>query len=154
MSDRLHKQVAVEREQLHRLLEVHRPLLTQCAASAPSDIERSALAAMLHAFYTGVENLLKRVAIEYDGAVPGGASWHRELLNAMARPSDRRHAVISAALRDRLKEYLEFRHVFRQAYSFQLEWKKMAPLVAACQDTLGRIEHELDAFFGTPLAPP
>ena len=45
MWDRLRKQVAVEVEQLNRLLEVHRPLLTRCRDTAPDSIELSALGA-------------------------------------------------------------------------------------------------------------
>ncbi len=45
MWDKLRKQVAVEREQLRRLHESYRPLLEKFAASPPSDIELSALAA-------------------------------------------------------------------------------------------------------------
>ena len=60
---RLRKQAEVEFAQLETLLEGHRPLVEQCERTAPGPVERSALAAMLHAFYTGIENLLKRVAV-------------------------------------------------------------------------------------------
>ncbi len=58
MWDRLRRQVTLERQQLRRLLDVHRPLLDKCAASPPNDIELSALASMLHSFYNGVEKSL------------------------------------------------------------------------------------------------
>jgi len=143
---RLRKQVDLEREQLHRLLETHRSLLEKCLSSPPNEIELSALAAMLHSFYTGIENVLKRIAIEVDGASPCGEFWHRELLDAMTRPSNLRPAAISSALRERLSEYLEFRHVFRQAYAFQLNWHKMCSLVLGCEQTLRLLEGELDRF--------
>lgn len=146
MWNKLRKQIAVEREQLNYLIEMHRPLLIKCTTTMPDNIELSALAAMLHSFYTGVENIFKRVAIELDGSLPRGEYWHRELLDTMRRPSAVRPAVISSPLRDRLREYLEFRHVFRQAYSFQLQWDKMSPLVLACETTLGQLEDELDTF--------
>jgi hypothetical protein len=65
--DKLRKQIAVERQQLHRLLATHRPILEKCAARPPSEIELSALAAMLHSFYNGTENIFKRIAEEIDG---------------------------------------------------------------------------------------
>ena len=146
MWDKLRKQVAMERQELHRLLEIHRPLVLQCATRPPSAIELSALAAMLHAFYNGIENLLKRIAAEVDGRVPGGEFWHRELLEEMTKPNGARPAAISEALSKRLREYLEFRHVFRQAYAFQLRWEKMSHLVLECEDTLRLLEAELDIF--------
>jgi len=35
VSHKLAKQIAVDREQLNRLLETHRPLLVKCAAATP-----------------------------------------------------------------------------------------------------------------------
>ena len=143
---RLGKQIAVEREQLNHLLETHRSLLAQCASTPPNSIELSALAAMLHSFYTGIEHIFKRIAAEVDRALPRGESWHRELLEAMARSANTRRAAISPTLRDQVREYIEFRHVFREAYSFQLQWEKMAHLVLGCEKTLKALETELDIF--------
>ena len=70
MCDKLAKQITVELNQLHHLLENHRPLLQKCLSEKPDPIERSALAAMLHSFYTGIENILKRVALKIDGGLP------------------------------------------------------------------------------------
>ncbi len=86
MWDKLRKQAALERQELRRLLEIHGPLLDQCAKTPPSPIEISALAAMLHSFYNGIENILKRIAAEIDGRVPGAEFWHRELLCLLAYP--------------------------------------------------------------------
>ena len=146
MSHSLRKQIRVQRQQLNHLLETHRPLLAKCATAAPNPIELSALAALLHAFYGGVENIFKRVAVELDGALPGGATWHRALLDAMTCPSATHKPVISASLRERLRAYLDFRHVFRQAYTFELRWERMAQLVRGCDETLRALERELDAF--------
>jgi hypothetical protein len=54
--------------------------------------------------------------------------------------------VISQSLRETLGDYLDFRHFFRQAYAFQVRWDKMAPLVAGCGETLGRLHDEIEAF--------
>ena len=115
MWDSLQEQVALERRQLHRLFSVYRPLLEKCAASAPDDIELSALAAMLHSFYNGMENIFKRVTLELGDPMPGGESWHKELLDSMTDATGNRNAVLSPQLWGRLKEYMEFRHVFRHA---------------------------------------
>jgi hypothetical protein len=48
----LKDQISVEEAQLHQLLAVHQPLLDQVRTQAPSAIELSALAALLHSFYT------------------------------------------------------------------------------------------------------
>jgi hypothetical protein len=109
--DKFRKQQATEREQLQRLLSGIHGLLAKCRTTAPTEIELSALAALLHSFYTGVENIFKRVAVELDGEPVRGDSWHRELLLRMKSPTAHRPALLSEELHDTLNEYLRFRHV-------------------------------------------
>jgi hypothetical protein len=144
---KLRKQVAVEMEQIRQLLEAHRPLLNKCTSVKPDAIERSALAAMLHSYYNGVENIFQRVAVEVDGKTLKGELWHRQLLENMAQSEKNRPAVVSEALKVKLRAYLEFRHVFRHAYTFELRWEKMAELVLGCEETFGRFEIEINNFF-------
>ncbi len=144
--DRFRKQQAAEREQLQRLLSGVRGLLTRCRSTAPTEIELSAPAATLHSFYTGVENIFKRVAVELDGEPVRGDSWHRELLLRMKAPTARRPALLSEETHDTLNEYLRFRHVFRNAYSFDLDWQKMSPLVLRLEETFRDVERALDGF--------
>lgn len=140
------KQQATEREQLQRLLSGIHPLLAQCRESVPNEVELSALAATLHSFYTGIENIFKRVSIELDGEPVRGDSWHRELLGRMKAPALRRPALLPEALHDELLEYLRFRHVFRSAYSFDLDWRKMSHLVLKLEETFQQLERALDVF--------
>ena len=147
MWDSLREQVTLEREQLHRLLDVYRPLLEKCAASPPNNIELSALAAMLHSFYNGIENIFKRTSLELGDRLPSGEFWHKELLDAMMQATGQRSPVLSPGLRERLKEYMEFRHVFRHAYTFNLRWDRMKTLVLGCEETLKLVGDELDRFF-------
>lgn len=142
----LRDQIKVEQEQLRQLFEMHRSLLDQCRLEEPDLIQLSALGAFLHSFYTGTENLFRRVAVELGDDMPRGDIWHQRLLQEMAEATENRSAVISADLRDRLKPYLQFRHVFRQAYTFQLHWQKMAPLVGHCEELLEQLQRELTAF--------
>jgi len=142
----LKDQIAVEDAQLQQLLDVHRPLLEKCRSEAPNLIELSALAAFLHSFYTGVENLFRRVAVEIDGGIWQGDQWHRRLLQQMTEPGEARPSVISLELYDRLHPYLQFRHVFRSSYSFQLRWDKMAPLVLHYEETFAAFRAEIATF--------
>jgi hypothetical protein len=144
--DRLRKQVALELDQLHRLIETYALLIEGCAASPPTDVELSALAAMLHSFYNGVENIFKRIAEELDGGSPSGEFWHRELLDCMRVRGKARPEVISERLAESLDDYLTFRHLFRHAYTFNLRWDRMKALVLGCEDTLERLDRELDQF--------
>lgn len=144
--DKFRKQQATEREQLQRLILGMRELLAKCRATTPTEIELAALATLLHSFYTGVENIFKRVSIELDDERITGDAWHRELLNRMKASNTHRSALLSEELHDSLNEYLRFRHVFRNAYSFDLDWEKMSPLVLRLEETFQNIEKSLDDF--------
>ena len=146
MSDRLAAQVAVEREQLDELLASYRPLLDRVPETPPDAIELAALAAMLHSFYNGVENLLKRIVVESGERLPAGDLWHRMLLDQAAQATEHRPGALSEPLQERLRLYLDFRHVFRHAYTFDLRWEKMRDLVLECEDTLAALHEEMDAF--------
>ena len=146
MSAELRAQIEVERQQLHRLLKTHASLLAKCLQGEPTVDELAALAAILHAFYNGVENIFKRVAVNLNGGPPRGPFWHADLIAAMSEAKPHRPALLSDSLSETLQEYLDFRHVFRQAYSFELRWEKMKHLVLGLDAVLGRLEHELDTF--------
>ena len=129
------EQVAVEQAQIAQIFEAYQTAISKSSQKEPDFIELSALATMLHSFYTGIENIFKRVALEIDGNIPSGYASHSDLLTAMTRSTASRPPVISEELHVRLSAYLSFRHVFRQAYSFHLEWDKMQNLVLQSQAT-------------------
>ncbi|MCX7014305.1 MAG: hypothetical protein NTW86_17430 [Candidatus Sumerlaeota bacterium] len=146
MSRKLVSSIVGERAQLRRLLSTYRGLLERCQASEPDQEQLPAFASIVHSFYSGIENIFKRVATELDGQAPRGEAWHSDLLSRMTRPSPKRDAVISETLSQTLRDYMGFRHVFRHAYSFELSWRKMKPLVLGMDDALSRLESELDRF--------
>jgi hypothetical protein len=53
-----------------------------------------------------------------------------------------------AAEREQLQfsQYLRFRHVFRNAFSFDLDWQKMSPLVLRLEETFKKLENAFDDF--------
>lgn len=118
----------------------------------PSQFELHGLAAYLHQFYTGVESIFERIAIGLGESVPRGAYWHVDLLDQMAEPREgKRPAVIDEPLRTRLKDYLEFRHFFRHAYGYTLEWSQMRWKVENVSDTLTMLRDQLHSFFETMI---
>ncbi len=59
--------------------------------------------------------------------------------------------MISRELAERLSEYLDFRHFFRHAYTFDLRREKMRGLVVDCESILHRLEAELQLFLRAAL---
>jgi hypothetical protein len=64
----------------------------------------------------------------------------------MKAAATNRPALLSTALHDTLLDYLRFRHVFRNAYSFDLDWQKLSPLVLNLEETFRQLEAALDKF--------
>lgn len=144
MWDKTKEKVVIELNMLRELISTHEPLFK---LNTPNQIEISAVAAMLHSFYSGVENIFKLVAHEIDGNIPQGNTWHRDLLLQMSLSTPLRRGFISQEMITMLLEYLNFRHVFRHAYTMQLKWGKMRNMVANLKTVFDKLEIEIKSFF-------
>jgi len=112
----------------------------------PDDVKAAACATYLLRFYSGLEQLLQRIADELNGGAPTGARWHRELLEQMARPVPRvRPAVLPSRLKEKLDEYRRFRHRMTRAYGVPLAWSRMRHLVAQLDEMIGELGQALAA---------
>ncbi|MBN1795787.1 MAG: hypothetical protein JW804_03870 [Sedimentisphaerales bacterium] len=94
-----------------------------------SSLELAGVAALIHNFYNGVENVFKQLVISRGLNIPQGASWHIDLIEICVT-----NKIISRATSDMLKGYLSFRHFFSHAYSFDVDEKRLAPLLERIED--------------------
>jgi hypothetical protein len=145
--DRAREQVDVQLAELHELVSRYRRVLEDPSASPDPLTAAPALGAILHSFYSGVENVLKRIALEIDGGLPKGSAWHVTLLEDAARATANRPPALSATTREHLTPYLRLRHLFRSAYAQALELSAMAPLGRRCEAVLAELESDLERFF-------
>jgi len=89
-----------------------------------SSLELAGVAALIHNFYNGIENILKQLVIWRGEEVPQNSSWHRDLVNIATSKS-----MISEQTAEELRRYLAFRHFFSHGYSFDLDKERILPLV-------------------------
>lgn len=82
MLPELCEEIELELRQLGQLMETCAPAMREAQESVPDRMEVLAFAGMLHSFYTGIENLLKRVAMHVDGGPPRGEAWHSAALES------------------------------------------------------------------------
>ena len=116
-----------------------------------SVLELAGVAALLHSFYNGIENVLKQVLISTGCQLPQGNSWHRDLVNLATEKS-----IISQTTTDELFGYLAFRHYFSHAYALDLYPHRLQPLVESAAQLYNKLRTEIETQLGpeegTPLA--
>jgi len=89
-----------------------------------TSLELAGIAAYLHNFYMGVENILKQTAISKQIPIPSTETWHSDLLIIAANKG-----IITEHTKKQLAKYLAFRHFFTHAYGFLLDEAKLRILV-------------------------
>ena len=144
LDEALRRLIVRELEEIDTLLDTSSPLPP--VDTEPSFERVATLSAVLESFYTGLERIFERIAKEVDSRQPEGERWHIELLNQVALQTESRSAVISGDSRERLRDYLAFRHRSRHASVHYLVWNSMAQLVASISQTWNIVRSEILQF--------
>ncbi len=131
---------------LEQTVSKRQALLDLPVGQSPDAWDRRAAAGVLHDWYGGVENCLKRICKLVDREIPAGEDSHKQLLAQVARPEGERPAVVSPDLHNRLQDYLAFRHVARHKYSIELDWARQRPLLESLPMNHARFVDEVRRF--------
>ncbi|MBI5183908.1 MAG: hypothetical protein HY999_06050 [Nitrospinae bacterium] len=102
---------------------------------------------ILHDFYNACERIFKWIAKDINGDFSPLEQWHKELLFRMTVDiKDVRPPVISEELAAEINEFLQFRHLFRNIYGFELKSDLLDRLVDKFDNTAERFIKEIRIF--------
>lgn len=111
------------------------------------DFYIDSIAFNLHGFYSGIERIFELIAEGVDGELPSGNRWHKDLLDQMTINLPQvRCPVISEETRQEMLEFLAFRHLVRNIYTFELKPAKLENLVMMVPKTFDRFLEEINGF--------
>lgn len=123
---RLRQEIADDRTATRDRAAEVRLVLDMWQQQLPAHPHLVVAAVALHAWYTGLEVIMERIARQLDQEIPTGETSHRDLLSqSMTEIAGLRPAVLPRELQQDLISLLAFRHFFRHAYAVNLEPAKL-----------------------------
>ena len=143
----LAERIRGEAQDLDRVVQRAEAAWAQARRMSDVDAYVDSTALNLHSFYSGLERLFELIVRHVDRAVPGGDTWHRDLLDQVAQDLvDVRPAVVSQSSRLALDEFRRFRHLVRNVYTMNLVPEKMTGLMTVLPALWPTLRAELLAF--------
>ena len=146
----LKAEIAVEFAALRQVADELAALRTDVTGREPTVREKTAAAAFLAQFYSGLENILKRLSRFHGVELPGGENWHFDLFKRFCPPG---HpplpTLFDDALARQLGPFRRFRHVVHHGYGFQIEWDRMREGVEHVAQVLAAFQDRVEAHLRT-----
>jgi hypothetical protein len=144
----LAERIRKELDDLDRLVaRANRAVSTAKKNPQDADLLLDSASLNLHDVYSGFERSFKQIAATVDGSVPGSGEWHRELLDQMGLDLPKvRPPVLTSDAIQHLDEYLRFRHVVRNVYTFSFDPERIGRLVNGLEPVFVQVKEELSAF--------
>ena len=101
----------------------------------------------LHNLYNAAENIFRNIAESFGNHLDARSGWHADLLDRMRLDlMPLRPAVVDDESFDQLDELRRFRHVFRAAYSIELDPERMALVLRKALALRQRFPRQIESF--------
>lgn len=143
----LRAEVAIETQALALTVAELLALSADVAGRPPTIREKAAAAAFLAQFYSGIENILKRICVYHAVPLPTGETWHIELFQRFTSPGfPPLPELFDHTLAAELAPYRRFRHVIFHSYGFQLDWARMAEGISNVNSVFARVNARLSEY--------
>jgi len=149
-SNELQEEINIEIELIEATLQELLDLSKDVAGKEPSVREKTAAAAFMAQFYSGVENILKRISYFNSVPLPTDSTWHVDLFKRFCAPPYKSLPLLfDESLALAMAPFRKFRHVVHHGYGFQLDWDRMQEGIANIKDVFLRFKSKLSGYLQT-----
>ncbi len=149
-AEELKAEIAIEFDALQQVVHELQSLRRDLADREPTVREKTAAAAFLAQFYSGIENILKRLSRFHGVPLPGGDNWHLDLFKRFCAPGQPPLPVVfDEALARQIGPFRRFRHVVHHGYGFQIDWDRMREGVGHVADVMVNFKERIQAHLET-----
>jgi len=146
-TDELRKEISIDLDLIDTLLQELASLHKDISGREPTVRERTAAAAFMAQFYSGIENILKRVSYFYSVPLPVGDTWHIDLFKRFCSPQYGSLPILfDESLASAMAPFRKFRHVVYHGYGIQLDWERMKEGLVNIYDVYSRFKTKLSAY--------
>ncbi len=138
-----------ELSNLQKVWDEFQPFIPMLEATEEevSSYDKIVVGYLLHSFYNGCENIFLSVARFFENDIQSGA-WHKDLLKRMKLEiHGYRPALISHELYRQLDDFRGFRHRFRHAYGFELDWERERVVARKMSFAFSLLKSDVEVFF-------
>lgn len=140
------EKIYLEISKIDNLVSKSSILLQKCRTKEPDFFDLNAMGSILHSYYNGIESIFKLIYKSSEDKPLTSNIWHSELFQSMFEKSENRETVLSQDLKEPLKEYLGFRHVFRHSYGYELDWERLNPLFCGMSEIWTKVKSCIVSF--------
>jgi hypothetical protein len=140
------QKIQFEIEQINKLIKESTPIFDLCKVREPDFVEKCGIAMILQSFYNGIEKIMLLIVKNKDSKLPNGIKWHKELFDCTFTKTEYRTKVFGNELGESLNDYLQFRHLTRHTYGFQLTWEKMEDLLFNMNMIWDKVKEDIKIF--------
>ncbi len=124
--DRLKEEILIELQDMSIIVDDLNHLISETQLTEPSHIQKAAASSFVAQFYSGVENILKRISKYNNINLPKGDNWHIELFNRFCYTEDTNlPELFDDYLKEELINYRKFRHFVYHGYSNKITWERL-----------------------------
>ena len=149
-AEELKAEIAIEFDALQQVVHELQALRRDLADREPTVREPTAAAAFLAQFYSGIENILKRLSRFHGVPLPTGENWHLDLFKRFCAPGQPPLPVVfDEALARQIGPFRRFRHVVHHGYGFQIDWDRMREGVGHVADVMVNFKERIQAHLET-----